>query len=89
MSSFTLRPATFTDLNSINDVDIEANLDHPLTSPIPWPRGFDIRPVFLKRHQHIFNDPKHRYVVAVDTTGTIVGFIAWTTPIAKMGEGEI
>ena len=37
----------------------------------------------------MFQDPKHRYVVAEDATGTIVGFIAWTIPTAKGGIGEV
>lgn len=89
MPSFTLHPAISADLSSINDVDLAANPDHPLTSPVPWPPGFDFRPLFLDRHQHMFQDPKHRYVVAEDATGTIVGFIAWTIPTAKGGIGEV
>jgi hypothetical protein len=38
----------------------------------------------------MFQDPKHRYVVAEDATGTIVGFIAWTiaTEKGEIGEAE-
>jgi hypothetical protein len=37
----------------------------------------------------MFQDPKHRYVVAEDATGTIVGFIAWNIPTTKGGVGEV
>jgi hypothetical protein len=36
----------------------------------------------------MFQDPKHRYVVAEDATGTIVGFIARTI-LTKGGVGEV
>ena len=83
MVQFSLRPATFNDLESILDVDLAANPDHPLLSPVPWPPGFNFRPMFLERRQHVIQDPNYGHVVAVDPSRSIVGFIAWTKPVGK------
>jgi hypothetical protein len=83
MEQFSLRQATFNDLESILDVDLAANPDHPLLSPVPWPPGFNFRPMFLERRQHVIQDPKYGHVVAVDPSGSIVGFIAQTKQVVK------